>query len=517
MKKNILLTILVLMIVPALQSQTTISLIFSSTINGLHQPLDSIYIENLTQGGDTTLYGTDTVLVLEQGIGIHETTEEGSRELILLQSRPNPFSEITHINIYLPQDEPVLLRVFDLQGKEIAAFRQSLQAGHHSLLFTPGKEHIYLLFIETPSQSKMQKLIHIGSSSSSCNIQYISSQKVSLAAKSTSNQALPWVLGDHLKFIGFTFNGSDTIHANPSQSGMLTFQLHSPPVAGFSVSDSLIHINDTVHFSDLTTNNPNSWKWDFGDGDSSIIQHPSHIYTTSGFYTVKLIVCNAMYCDTLSKVHCITAYHSLPGQPCPGQALVADYNGNLYNTVKIGNQCWLKENLRARNYSNGQPIPLVEIGYHWQLLTSDGRSWYLNDSAAYALTYGALYNWYAVTLGNACPVGWHVPTKAELNTLINYLGGDSIAGGALKEAYTTHWQSPNIGATNITGFTALPGGFRDGFSGLYIYNGAWGHWWTATPDSSENAHSLFMYHNNAKALMSPVSKNYGFSIRCVKN
>ncbi|MCB9001260.1 MAG: fibrobacter succinogenes major paralogous domain-containing protein [Bacteroidales bacterium] len=157
---------------------------------------------------------------------------------------------------------------------------------------------------------------------------------------------------------------------------------------------------------------------------------------------------------------------------------VTDIDGNTYITVTIGNQVWMAENLKTTHYNDGTAIPNVTDGNEWAALTTGAYCWYSN-ATAYKDTYGALYNWYAVNTGKLAPTGWHVATDAEWTTLTTYLGGESVAGGKLKETDTTHWASPNTGATNETGFTALPGGYR-GRGGAFGGIGGYGYWWSAT-------------------------------------
>jgi len=138
----------------------------------------------------------------------------------------------------------------------------------------------------------------------------------------------------------------------------------------------------------------------------------------------------------------------------------SDIDGNVYNTITIGTQIWMKENLKTTKYNDGSSIPLVTDNTAWINLSTPGYCWYNNDAATYKSAYGAMYNWYTVNTGKICPPNWHVPTDTQWETLITYLGGKIIAGGKMKETGTAHWTSPNIGATNETGFTALPGGYR---------------------------------------------------------
>ncbi len=125
-------------------------------------------------------------------------------------------------------------------------------------------------------------------------------------------------------------------------------------------------------------------------------------------------------------------------------------------TIKIGEQDWMAENLKTTKFNDGTAIPLVDDDNSlWSNLKTPAYSWYKNQETTYRSTFGALYNWYTVIAGNLCPTGWHVPTNQEFNILRTIAGGN-----ALKEPGLAHWVSPNTGATNLSGFTLLPGGLR---------------------------------------------------------
>jgi uncharacterized protein (TIGR02145 family) len=200
---------------------------------------------------------------------------------------------------------------------------------------------------------------------------------------------------------------------------------------------------------------------------------------------------------------------------------VSDIDGNVYNTVTIGTQVWMAENLKTTKYNDNSTIPLVNDASAWAALTTPAYCWYNNDAATYKATYGACYNWYTVDVTsnggkNVCPTGWHVPTDAEWATLTTYLGGESVAGGKLKEIGTTHWVTPNTGATNETGFTALPGGGRydDGICGNV---GNYGYWWSSTEYSPTGAWfrgALYYYYNVDRGSLDERS---GFSVRCLRD
>lgn len=164
---------------------------------------------------------------------------------------------------------------------------------------------------------------------------------------------------------------------------------------------------------------------------------------------------------------------------------MTDYDGNVYQTIKIGNQTWMAENLRVTHFNNGRPIEHIMSDSIW------GLSWYYGGAVAYCVygnhegnrkRYGLLYTNKVVgenAPANVAPPGWHVPSNEEWITLFNHLGADSVVGGQLKEAGFVHWQAPNVGATNSSGFTALPGGLRSP-QGVFVGLGTRGIWWSST-------------------------------------
>ncbi len=196
---------------------------------------------------------------------------------------------------------------------------------------------------------------------------------------------------------------------------------------------------------------------------------------------------------------------------------VTDIDGNEYKTITIGTQEWMAQNLRTTRYQNEDTIPNITNG--WANLSSGAYCWYDNDNS-YEQPYGKLYNWYAVNDSRGlCPEGWHVPSgddlSSEWKTLIDFLGGLSVAGGPMKEAGTAHWNSPNPGATNASGFTGLPGGYRN-FGGTFSDLGNFGYWWSST-ESTANAWYCILRYLSEDALQSFFDKRVGYSVRCVKD
>ena len=196
---------------------------------------------------------------------------------------------------------------------------------------------------------------------------------------------------------------------------------------------------------------------------------------------------------------------------------VTDIDNNTYRVVQAGNLLWMAGNLKVTRYRNGDSIPGVEDAAPWSNQVSGARCWYHND-AANKETYGALYNWYAVNdARNLAPEGWHVALYHEWQILISVLGGSAVAGGKLKEAGTEHWLSPNTGATDLIGFTALPGGFRDGSGGTFKSIGSVGCWWTGSQADGGKSWFYTIRNFSGSIEYDNYIRTFGLSVRCVKN
>ncbi len=195
----------------------------------------------------------------------------------------------------------------------------------------------------------------------------------------------------------------------------------------------------------------------------------------------------------------------------------ADADGNNYTSVTIGTQTWMVENLKTTKYNDGTSIPNVTDNTAWYNLSTPAYCWYNNDATTYKNTYGALYNWYAVNTAKLAPTGWHVPTDTEWTTLTTFLGSESLASYKLKETGATHWNSPNTGTTNSSGFTALPGGSRY-VDGTYISIGNSGQWWSSSENSNNYVWFRSMNYNQVGVTRDfRYGKVDGFSVRCVKD
>jgi uncharacterized protein (TIGR02145 family) len=258
----------------------------------------------------------------------------------------------------------------------------------------------------------------------------------------------------------------------------------------------------------------NDGKW---DTTLSTEKTATHQYTTIGSKTIKLEVV-----DTGGLKGNIT--HEITVIP----TTLTDNDGNVYKIVKIGDQWWTAQNLKVTHYRNGDALPIVTNNTQWANLTTGACCSFGNNEANVA-TYGRLYNWYAASDSrNIAPEGWHVPSMAEWQQLEMYLGMSQAdanktgwrgtnEGGKLKEAGTAHWGGPNTGATNESGFTALPGGLRNDDDGLCGNMTSYGYYWTRTTDNSGFSWNYVLRFDNSDVCRVAISNKRGFSLRLVKD
>jgi uncharacterized protein (TIGR02145 family) len=260
-----------------------------------------------------------------------------------------------------------------------------------------------------------------------------------------------------------------------------------------------------------TDENPTiaSVKTNDGSGTGSFSSTLSGLATNTKYY-LRAYATNNTGTGYGNEISFITqSRNNISFNPGLTYSTLLDIEGNEYETIQIGNQTWMAENLRTTKYNDGVSIPVVNDNTSWLNLTTAAYCWYDNDISGKDI-YGALYNWYTVTSGNLCPAGWHVPNDEEWTELTVYLGGGSVAGGKLKETGTAHW-NPNTDATNESGFTALHGGMR-GNGGVFFDLGYYGgYWWSATENWSRTIYCRSTEINSHFDI-----NTTGFSVRCVK-
>ena len=292
----------------------------------------------------------------------------------------------------------------------------------------------------------------------------------------------------------------------------------TPPVlpVSLSASETIITVGEftTLQVNGGALNDASDWIWSKVECGGTKVGSGATLLVKPTQTTTYYVQASACGVTTECKGITITV---------KDENVVVDVDGNEYSTVTIGSQIWLGQNLKTTKYNDGTQIPLVTDNKTWVSFTSPAYCWYKNDIGN-KNPYGALYNWYSVNTGKLCPTGWHVPTKDEWSILINYVGGETVAGDKLKEKGNIHWylnDSEELDAiTNATdefGFTALPGGERETFNnGSFFMLGAFGSWWSLSEINSNSIWSVEMsyWHSRAK-LLDYYNKKYGLSVRCL--
>lgn len=218
----------------------------------------------------------------------------------------------------------------------------------------------------------------------------------------------------------------------------------------------------------------------------------------------------------LLAISCKKENNTIRSSYTTGDAIVEINDPGVQAYKRIGSQKWMTTNLNVSHYRNGDIIPQVKGKAAWAALTTGAWCWYNNNSDSGAI-YGRLYNWYAVNDPRGlAPAGSHVPSDAEWNILSVYLGGDAVSGGKLKDTGTRHWFPPNFGATNQSGFTGLPGGYRY-YDGSFFNVNFYGFFWSSTESPPNGARYRDLLYNAGGLAGSALNKQCGFAVRCIKD
>ncbi|MBI1193797.1 MAG: hypothetical protein GC205_11590 [Bacteroidetes bacterium] len=253
------------------------------------------------------------------------------------------------------------------------------------------------------------------------------------------------------------------------------------------------------------------------------------VFLSPGTYTWRVqAACSTTPPYDVTPISASTSFAVGGGSSCP--STVTDIDGNVYNTVEIGSQCWMKENLKVEHFNNGDSIPTSLSSTAWSATTIGAFSIYDNIDFN-RVTYGLLYNWFPVVdTRGLCPVGWHVPTDAEWTEMITLLDpttcgscfGEThshFAGGLMKSTGTLStgtglWWAPNTGATNSSGFSGIPGGARSNM-GLFYNQGFGGYWWSSSESAAFGGWFRVLVHEYANATRASFTKRDGLSVRCI--
>jgi len=511
-----------------------ISFTFTANHTCKYAALDSILIENLTQGGDTTLYYPDTVLTLVL-TGIDQFLT-GSNNFYVSQNYPNPFETKTKIDIFLPECDDITIDVYDLLGRKVVNYEGSHESGMQHFTFFGGNSKNYILTVSSKKYLQYIQMIQFGEVSSGLPyLEYNGSTTMnSIKIKQKSLQSLfPYNLGDQLKFTGYVSGDYISITDNPTTSQEYIFDINhmvpTTPTAGTHITDE-----DQIEWHWNTVADADGYKYNaVNDYTSATDNGTSTSYTQTGLacetnYTLYVWAYNS--CGTSSSLELNEQTSDCPSSFICGTSTVT-YDGVTYNTVQIGSQCWLKENLRTTKYNDNSSIPEVTDPSTWTSTTSGAYCCYDNNPSN-CDTYGALYNWYAVNTGKLCPSGWHVPSDAEWDTLTNYLSANSQYWCGSNSSYiakslasTTSWNSStttcavgnDLSANNSTGFSALPGGYRYYSDGSFDGLGGCGYWWSSTEYDGSKAWNRNLGFIYAIVYRDNGSKRYGFSVRCLRD
>lgn len=496
----------------------TITLTFlgqdATTHNNL--PLDGVYILNTTLGCDTVIYGEIPSIVLNYSLGIDDPILSGSKQLNVLPPVPNPFAGSTLVQIALSQQERLNINLVNSKGIVISKYNGDFSAGLHRFEIKSSTNEMLLLKVSNGSILRTVKLICIGNGIGENKIIYLGDADKRI--KNAYAGGFKFQLGNQLLFKSIKTGYDESIITDsPTQNSNYNFQLtHSvvlPSVTTYSVSDPTQTTatcgGDVISDGGAsvtakgvcwsTSPNPttsNSHTTD-GIGTGSYISILTNL-TASTLYFVRAYAINSLG----------TAYGNEESfstlDPCNGETTIT-YENQIYGIISIGDQCWMKENL---NYQVG-------------------NSWCPEDNPSYCNIYGRLYDWETVMNGESssnsipsgvqgiCPSGWHIPSGGELDIIINYLGGSSVAGGKMKEAGYAHWNIPNTGATNESGFTALPAGRH--IPGITSGPGNGAFFWSCSESDADHVFYLSLLYDVAGAGKFIKTKDYGFSLRCLKD
>lgn len=425
-----------------LLSQNVINLAFTGNINGQHQPLDSILVENMTKGGDTVLYYPDTVLALDHSTAIPDpyNNRNGNLVLDLYPSFPNPFTCQTTIRIFLPQRDQVTIRVFDLLGKELTDYQQILPEGEHTFTLYPGNERYYILVVETSSHKLSERLISLADGGV-LKVENSGYHGLSSGFRSIK-LSFPWESGDQLMFIGYaTLTGNiaanDTIYDSPMTSSSYTFQFTGSSAPNYPAG--YVHCDPSNPTFVVDVINPITGKvWmDRNLGATQVATGPTDTNAYGDLYQW------GRFAD---------------GHQCR--------NSNTTSTVSSSNQP-----------SHGDFILAPSFPIDWR----DPQNQNL---------------WQGVGgINNPCPIGYRLPTEAEL------------------DAELASWSSSNSAGAYASPLKLPMSGYRDFGTGQLSDLGLSGGYWSSSDDGG---FSKFLGFRDGFASLSGIGRATGYSVRCIK-
>jgi uncharacterized protein (TIGR02145 family) len=394
--------------------------------------VDSVKVENLTQGISLSLWGHDTLHLLTN-VGIDEIEIYAPDRIHIY---PNPTDGACSMEFETKNPGMATVLLCDITGNTIIQKQEFLSTGHHTFHLSRINSGTYFVRIESKNYSYAARIISIDENTGAGAIKHFETAPILDIQNQNHRHEKSIMINRHKTNIDFPYNSGDQLK----------------------------------------------------------------LTGTSGDYrTILTLVPDFSQTVSFNFVAC------------------TDADNNNYSVVQIGTQFWMAENLKTTKYRNGDIIPNITSNSAWGNLTSGAMSWYGNNPSANKDIYGGLYNWYAVNdIRNLAPAGWHVPTDEEWTTLTTYLGDANTCGGKVKETGYAHWKHPNSRATNETGFTAIPGGYRY-LNGTFDEKGGWSVWWCSTSSTVDRAPTRAVFYNYIDLGRDLSDKRDGFALRCIKN
>ncbi|MDO9258157.1 MAG: FISUMP domain-containing protein [Bacteroidales bacterium] len=401
----------------------------SFTGTGAAASVDSVKVENLTQGTSKKLSGRD-ILHLTSAVGINELQSISDNALYIY---PNPINGACSVDFEATAQGKMTVELYTISGKRILQHQEFVTKGHQTYNLRGIGRGIYIMRVESANYSYASKIVSTNGTNGKAELKHI-------AAISHINEKN-------------TSSNTGNIKSLESENSVINMQ--------------------------------------FNTGDQLKLTGISGIYST-----VFMLIPIKTQSVAFNFIAC------------------TDADKNNYAVVKIGTQTWMAENLKTTKYNDGDSIPNV-IGNEWGALTTPAWCWYNNSVVFKTYGYGALYNWYALNTDKLCPTGWHLPSDTAWTTLTSYLGGETVAGGKLKETGAMHWTSASTGCDNSSGFTALGGGWRNDY--VSYYGGYGAMWWSSSSGNTTDAWYRGMYYFNNSVERKTAKKTGGCAVRCIKD
>ena len=558
--KNILFSLIFAILLPLGMMAQSVTLTFTGKdANNNRVQLDRVSITNLTKGWQETIYWPDTTLTMQNGTGIDDYANNGG--FALSQNNPNPFNGTTDVLLTVADAGMVVLEIADANGGIVGTHRVRPQLGTHQFRITLSAAGTYVMTAHQNGKTSSIKMVNNGGGNGD-GIEYAGIVETmctsSLQPKSHNrgNTTNPFNFGDMMEYVGYaTINGTEyeSERISQMQGASQTFALVFEVVQHTAPSVTTTAVSNITGTSATVGGNVNS------DGGETVfdrgicystVSTPTvsdnciHIGQDTGSfsdvltgllpettYYVRAFAINSIGVGYGSEVSFTTT--NTVSFVC-GTSTLTDIDGNVYNTVQIGSQCWMKENLRTTQYADGTPIS------HGGTFSTTVAYWYYpNADASNKTTYGLLYNWKAVMrdassssanpsgVQGVCPTGWHVPSDAEWKQMEMAVGmsqNDADSTGwrgdiAAKLSGNTGWTSStnanaagNLSAPdrNISGFSALP-------AGSLGYFGEDAYFWATTESSSDYARLRYLTYSNAGVHRGIGTMDSRRSVRCLRD